>query len=353
MGNKLLFATIAIFLIFTQVNIFIIDRPVWNDTAFTLETIQRMHERGWNFDWKHYDVHPFGYYSVLYVWEYMNPGMTEYHWAEELSVLFGLVFFTLIFLGMRKLFPRYGELAVATMAFFSTYNHYFTEARMYGLVMMLSAILFYLVVVKRLRSRSVVFWAMFVSILFPLVHYLAAIIPPFYVLFHMVLSRVENKEWSLKRKDDRFPLIWVFVGWLVGVVCALTIFLPQRARIDAMWLPQSNVTSWPSSVIFSMLYTEGMDMTWWGTLSYFTIIVLMVLGVVYIYFQLSKGKKDAAVMAMMMGSALMPLIFLAADSITHLYHHRYFLGVIWMFAAVMMTIVWKVVIESFDGCRNE
>jgi hypothetical protein len=334
------------FFLLAQFNIFIVDRPVWIDTAFTMETVNNMRIGGfWNFDWSTYDVHPPIYYTAVYMWMSVNPGLAEHYWAEELSVVFGVLFFVFVYFGMRKLFGLYGELATVSMAFLSTYNHYFTEARMYALVMLLSAILFYLVVVKRLEGHRVLA-AWLVSALFPLVHYFAAIIPPFYVLLHIVMSKMENHQWSLRNMFDNLPILMMIGGWLVGICFALVTYIPQSARIAKMWLPASDVTSWPSAMIFSMLYTEGMDATLWGTAAYFSVLILFGLGAYYIYRQVSKRVPGSEIMGMMLGTAVFPLVFLAVNKWVNLYHHRYFLGILWMFAAVMFTVLWKVVLEE-------
>lgn len=190
--NKwLLVIALVVFLILTQYVIFGISRLAWFDVSFSLETVQHMRENGFrSVDWSQYDVHAEGYYDVLYFWSYLNPGMSVYHWAQELSVVAGLVFFVFAFSSLGRVFGSDGELAAMSLAFFTTYVHYGTEARAYMIVMMLSAIIFW-GVVNEFRGWSFVV-SLVAVVLLPFMNYLAAMAIPFFTVMYIVISRKRN-----------------------------------------------------------------------------------------------------------------------------------------------------------------
>ena len=172
MDKKLLWGTLAIFLVLSQFVIFIVDREAWFDTSFSLETVNAMRE-GKQIDFAAWDVHPPVFYFSLYYWSFLNPGMSEYHWAQELSVLFGLIFFIFAYLSFSKLFGKQGEIAIFLLMACSTYVHYGTEPRSYALILAMSAILLYCVI-RNFEKGWMTATSLVIAFTFPLVHYYAA-----------------------------------------------------------------------------------------------------------------------------------------------------------------------------------
>jgi len=142
--NGYLFLSLALFLILSQIIIFVVDKENWFDVSFTLETVHTMRIDGpQSISFQNYDVHPPTSYYAFYLWSFLNPGLSEYHLAQELSVLFMLGFLYFAYLCLRKLFGSSGEKATVLLALCTTYIHFGTEVRMYSMLFFLSAVVFW------------------------------------------------------------------------------------------------------------------------------------------------------------------------------------------------------------------
>jgi hypothetical protein len=270
--------------------------------------------------------------------------MTEKHWAMEFSVLFGFVFFVALYFSLKRLFGGVGELATATLAFFSAYLNVFTEIRMYSMVLAIAALLFYAVTVKFKGVWTLL--AFNLSMLITVVHYLAALVPLVMLALYIVMMKEERR---LMRNDlKQRPVLWLSMGWLAGVIFGLMFYLPQRARIDQMWIPASGVSSWPSSMIYSIFYTGGMDESVIGTVAF---VFMLATFIAIFYYAFKSEHKRKALLAAMVAVVVLPLLMLAGNPILRLYHHRYFLSVMWLFAAAAAVIGWTVFIDAMNGRR--
>ena len=292
-----------------------------------------------------YDVHTGAYYTTLYWWSYLHPGylnspaigITEYHWSQMLSMTYGVIFFIFVFLGMSKLFGKKGEIATLCMTVCTTYVHYFTEPRMYGLVLALSSIVFYAMINK---FEGKWFWVAAVALfILPFAHYFASMavfVYPFMGYFILRKFGVENKV-ALRR------VISLFVIGLIAIVLAASLFaLPQKSRTVGTWFAPPTITSWPSAVFYAFFMTEGFNPSLWMSLIY----VGFLGGLVWIAWTGfnwigKKMSKEKTVMLFMAMTAILPAAgligapLLGGDGFAHLYHHRFFMVVLWMFAAVL------------------
>ncbi len=324
-------------------NIFFVDREAWFDSSFTLETVHILRTQGYGeIDFSQYDVHSPVYYTTLYWWSYLHPGylnspatgITEYHWAQMLSMVYGIIFFIFVFLGMSKVFGTKGEIATLLLTVCTAYVHYFTEPRMYGLVLALSSIVFYAMINK---FEGKWFWIAAVALfILPFAHYFASMavfVYPFIGYFVLRKFGVENKV-ALKR------VISLFVIGLIAIVLVASLFaLPQKSRTQGTWFKPPNITSWPSAAFYSFFMTEGFQPSFWMSMIY----VCFLGGLVWMAWTGfnwvgKKMTKEKTVMLFMAMTAMLPAIgligapLLGGEGFAHLYHHRFFLVVIWMFA---------------------
>ena len=350
--QKMLVAVaVIVFIVLSQWVIFGIDREAWFDVSFSLQTVHAIDERGLgSIDFTQYDVHPIIYYYMLAGWQKLNPGwMTEYHWAEELSVLCSAGFILIAAITLVVLFGEIGGYAVILLAACTTYLHYGTEPRMYALLLLLSAVMLYAVAVKRMDGR----WAVIAGIaalLLPLTHYLAFMAVPFYAGMHVVLA--------MRRKEKAFDRrIWIFLGLaLVGLLLALHFALPQRARSTGTWFEPPTVDEWPSALMYAMFMVDLYTPT--GVMAFVYMLVYMAFGLLLIglmwlgFRSLKKEMDEQALMMFLMGcTALFPLAGLVSaplfgltsfgQGFAHLYHHRFFLLLTWMFTALVFMLLFR------------
>jgi len=328
MAKFVLVYALVSFLVISQMVIFGVNREVFFDDAFSLQTVHILRTEGISsIDFRHYDVHAPTYYYLLYLWSYLNPGMSDYHWAQELSVLIMMGFLVFVYLGLKKWFGIAGEAAVMPIALCSTYLHFFTEVRMYALTLLFSAIIFYGIAKGKYRLASVC------MILLPLTHYYAAMAIPFYAIFAYVV--IKNTDQKLAE-----DWVWFVVAGVAGILLAGFVYaLPQMQRAGSAFFSISSITSWPSSVLFAFFMTDGVL----PSIPY-TIIYIGILAAIVIFswksFEAISGKFELKklVMVMMGATILFPLITLMFISLTgeyaNLYHHRFFLVITWMFAAI-------------------
>lgn len=331
---------LIVFVALSQWVIFSVHRDTWFDEAFSLETIQKMRGGGVNFS--QYDVHPPIYYYGLYIWSYMNPGVQEDLWAREFSVLIGVVFFIFVFLALKKLFGSAGEAATVMLAASTTYLHYFSEIRMYGLMVMVSAIIFWCVV-NRLRGQYLIV-ALVGVLLLPLIHYFSGMAVFFFVAMY-VLIEADAGRWNWSEREEWWPAAFLLVFGLLGVVIAATQFaIPQAARLVGTWLPAEDITQWPSAVFSAFFFLEENVR---GNLFFAVVYVALLAACVFFAYKafrwmMTFGRRDGQRMwLLVMGLAgLVPVLgLLVLHPLGQLYHHRYFLVVTWMFAAMVYVAV--------------
>ena len=353
--NKILFLTFLVsFLLLSQFIIFEVDREAWFDSSFSLETAYILNTEGFSsIDFRSFDVHPPLYYYVLASWQKINPGMSEYHWAQELSVLIASMFLVLAFIGLTKLFPQYGVYGIIPLVFGTTYLHFATEPRMYIFVFALSALLFTSIMY---RLKGLWMWFATVAVLLlPNFHYLAGMILPVMLLIHLVYN-----------KDDPNKKLhfWLLVlAWVAGILVALNWAIPQRMRTAGTWFQPPTISSWMSAAFYSIFMGDvfASEITWFARI-YFTLFQVLVWTIIFAFaFYIWKRRKQvislsksSSTLLIMMCTAVLPLLALAFLSIGkqltgggafwHLYHHRFFLGLTWMFAAGL-----AVMVASFAG----
>jgi hypothetical protein len=323
----LVYALIS-FLVISQLVIFGINREVFFDDAFSLQTVHILRTEGISsIDFRHYDVHSPTYYYLLWVWSYLNPGITDYHWAQELSVLIMMGFLVFVYLGLKKWFGLAGETAVMPIALCSVYLHFGTECRMYALTLLFSAIIFYGIAKGKYRLASVC------MILLPLTHYYAAMAIPFYAVFAYVV--IKNTDQKLAK-----DWVWFVVAGVAGILLAGFVYaLPQAQRAGSAFFAISSIMSWPSSVLFAFFMTDGVLPSIPYTLIYVGILAAIVIFFWKAFETISnKFELKKAVMVMMGSTIIFPLFVLMFISLTgeyaNLYHHRFFLVITWMFAAL-------------------
>ena len=145
--NKLLLVFALVFFVSTAAYVSIgVDRMAWFDEAFTLETVQLLNS-GVDINFAEFDVHPPAYYVSLASWMSFAPdGLSETQWARFFSIFWGVVFFIFVYLLVRKLqFSSFVAGSVTLlMSLSTTFLHYFTEIRMYGMLLALTSVVIYL-----------------------------------------------------------------------------------------------------------------------------------------------------------------------------------------------------------------
>lgn len=340
LNKRSLYIALAIFLVCTQAMIFVVGQLAWFDVSFSLETVQKLRVDGLSsIDFSQYDAHPPTYYYALYVWSYLNPGLTEYHWAQELSVLFGLIFFTFVWLALTELFGHNGSLATMLLSACSSFIHYGVEARSYMLLLMLSAIILYCIV---MRLRGTFMWvAAICAFLLPMTHYLASMAVIFFTAMVVLVSKSRNS-WSL----DRVGIMVFMIAGMAGMALSAFMYaLPQHARVEGTWFLPSSITSWPSSLMFTMFFTENLSIH----VATFVLIMSIILYLFWKLFRLVKPYMNWVdlVWVLMIATALAPLSYLAIANLlrsmnfSNLYHHRFFLVITWMFAAAAFVALAK------------
>jgi len=335
-----LILAVICFVYLAQVTIFVVKQDTWFDPAFSLETVNAMKTTSIN--WQSYDVNPPVYYYALYGWMKLNPGFLEEYWGRELSALFGTIFIVFAYFALRKLFGKSGEYATIFLALSTTYIEYGVEIRGYALILLLSAIVLWGIAYSREKYYSLYIAALALFIL-PFVHYYAAMATFFFVVVFYVYG------W-----DEFGPTVWFGVALLglmgiIGTGLAYFIFAkPQLVHIVAIW-PDTDFSIFPSALMSSFFYIldvalVGVSTFWWIKLilivMYFaTFILIGFYAYVLMKWLFKKNEqvsKRKAMLMVMSASALFPLtvlIVLSVSKVLPSYHHRYFLVVLWMFAA--------------------
>ena len=212
----------------------IFSRPLWYDEAFAVlfsgEGPQAMSygtllvEQGIAAD-----VHPLGYYTLLWAWQAVAGGSPVS--VRALSVILGLV---LVYLGYRlsrKLFDeRIANVAALTLALSPFQVHYSQEVRMYALlaVLLLGATLAFW---RALEGDSLRYWLAFAVLgaAAQYTHTLAGL-----YLIPLGLTPLWRRQWSKLGKTALAGLlaILLYLPWLI--------YLPsQLSRVRwAYWIPR-------------------------------------------------------------------------------------------------------------------
>jgi len=341
----LLFA-LAIFVILSQWIIFGVAREHWFDVSFSLETVHKMRVEGVSsIDWGSHDVHPPLAYFPFYVWSYFNPGFSEYHWAQELSVVWGILFLGFAWFGLTYVFGRHGAFAVPFLAIGTTYLHYFTEVRMYAFLLLLSVIAFNAAVRK--FEGWWVLWGSLALFAMPLTHYFATMAIPVYVFIGFVLMKRAG-EWDFWDPGSRRRVFFPLIGGLIGLAYALSIALLQRARVDGTWFAAAKVTSWPSAAMYNIFMLEQNDAPAGLFIAMYVLFLALLVFLAWKAFKVISGRTRTSedVLLLLMGSTVMlPLLGLLVapllGGVSNLYHHRFFLVTGWMFAAAVFVLLAK------------
>ena len=341
---KWLVIALSLFLVLTQLNIFVVDAENWFDVSFSLQTAYLLNENGWgSIQFSQYDVHSPVYYYVLAGWQRLNPGLSEYHWARELSVLLGLLFIVFVFFGLRKLYRLSGEIATVFLAACATYVHFATEVRMYMLVLLYSAIVFWAVMhgLERRVHRWLAYGALMLS---TMTHYFAGMMVPFFLVLYFLVMK-KRRLWGIetRRRLVRMAL-WGFAGLLVALCWAI----PQRVRVDGAWFQAPSPLSFISAAFYAFFPMDELMLPLHGvSVAIYVLFVGVVVGLmVYGVWRVFRGvlldrEGVLLLMGMTMLFPLVLLLFLSTlnGSFSNLYHHRFFLVVTWMFAAMLFVLV--------------
>lgn len=352
--KKILAAVITLHIVLSLFVIFVADRELWFDVAFSLETANKLNANGYNsIDFHNYDVHPPTYYYLLSFWQDLNPaGISEYQWAQLLSVLFSVGFLVFVVAAVNKVFGKSNALIIGSFfAISTTYLHYATEVRMYSLVFLLSAMGFYGIIAGgkwRYASLAAI-------LLLPNVHYLAAIASVTMVAAYVLITKGNvtfNKKW-----------LGAFVASLaIGIAFALTYAIPQKLRAAGMWFQTPSFVSIPSSLFYSLFTTNDVAIT-----NAFTIIVFsgFCISLFLFYRKVFRTLQDKSAFTQVKRiwfafalTSIIPILYIIGDNFiirlfgsggfAQLYHHRFFLSVTWMF--VIAYLMW--VIDAFkDNVR--
>lgn len=350
--KKLLLVALALFIALSAWVIHGVSREAWFDVSFSLETVHKMRTEGVSsIDFQHYDVHSPLYYTLLYGWSYLNPGtqsygwypgISEFVWAQWFSVLLMCGFLIFVWLGMRARFGEDGAAVTVLLAMCTTYLHYGTEVRTYALELMLSAMVF-AAVMQWEKSWRWELVGMFGAMLLPLTHYFGVMAPPFFAaLLFIRLAKEKKVAW-------RGGFI-ILIGWVIGLAMALFFAIPQRLRTQGTWFQPPGVESWPSSIFYAFFAMDspiegvvGVAFSW----LYVSFLALMVFLAWKAWRWMQKGDlgEEKKVLIMMGVTALFPLLGLAGapllggEGFSNLYHHRFFLVVTWMFAALVALLI--------------
>lgn len=323
-----LFTALFLFLVLTQVFIFGISRENWFDVSFSLQMAHKINA-GDKIDWSHTDVHPPVYYYVVAGWERLNPGISEFIWLQELSVLFGLGFVISVFLLLSHWFGASGENAAMALSIMTPYLHFGTEGRMYMLLLMISAMVLWL------RSTKQAPWLVYGCLfLVPFIHYFGV----------MIIVMIVAYDFLLEKRFD----IWVWLCGAAGAILSFILFAyPQQHQSAGTWYFVSTITSFPSAMIYTTMLIDdiGNQGRSVSLLLYVGFIAFLLLAM-YLIFRAAKVKdqKNKFVIFMML-SIMAPLILLSLQTvfpnIWRLYHHRIFLPVTWLFSVALFVAVFS------------
>jgi hypothetical protein len=326
--ERVFVAGLVLFFLLGQFIIFFHPRDVWLDEAFSLEVVHKLQYEGLtSISWSSFDVHPPAYYVTLYVWEFLRvPFITESQWGRELSLLAGVFFFIVAFIGLRKYFEE-KELvfSLVAMMFLSAYVYYFTEIRMYAFVLLLAAL--FVAGMSREFAGNWIYAGMAAALLLPLFHYFA--IAGFLYLFVIAVVLL----FSRLREDVKLRSRFILFGVLFALSSAVSVWLmiSQVVRVPRGWLPVAGFSSWFSDVLSGFAYvTAKVVVPTWGFFAVLGLIGFVLFGVVAAFLLLKPGMSVADKFIVLMVAAIAgPLI--AEFLITRFGPQpRYFLVVLWL-----------------------
>ncbi len=325
-------------------------------------------DAGEHIDWSEMDVHPPTYYWYLAVWHKLNPGVDFTQWLRIFSLVLMAGF---VLLAGLWLYRHYEEkpagMTLLLLSIASTYLHYGTEARSYALMLFLVALGinaydWMLIVVDEIywlspKGPLLLFVVLFAILILPNVHYYSGFIGACFICMYVLFRTQIRSGW--KSALVVALVLLVFLG--AGTSNALGLALEQKARGDGMWFQPPSLQSWPSSMIYGWFHLEQVGTTDAPmfyhdivTLSMFLFVVL----ILWFAYRLLKEKRIdnryvfrvsalVALVLPMVGLLLAPL--LGGDGFAHLYHHRFFLVVMWFAFIVVMVelftslkkVVWR------------
>jgi uncharacterized membrane protein len=300
-------------------------------------------------DWAHTDVHPPAYYEILSMWMGMKPQwILEHHWSRMLSAIFGLIFITFAFLSIERLFGMQKAVFVGVLLSISTtVLHYSSETRSYMLLAMLSAIALY-GVVRFTEEREYVWFCVMIAAIYLgiLANYYAALMLPFYFMMLLIVDAKNKQKW-------KYLAAMLFMGTAIVAYVLVTFALPQMGRGEGMWFMPSQLSSYPSSLMFALFQPVLEYMTGVQSVIY---LLFTLAAIVTAYFvvkhlygtEISRAKRFEIAFLF---AAIFPFIGMVAVKLlptgyTHLYHHRFFLDVTWMFAVLVLMKGYEL-IDSF------
>ncbi|MBK8781784.1 MAG: glycosyltransferase family 39 protein [Anaerolineales bacterium] len=194
----------------------IISRPIWYDEAFSVLFSEKgpeamiygtLSETGTGSA----DIHPLGYYSLLWVW--INIFGNSIFAARALSIAISLISLALIYKIAELLFD--GKTALLAAAIFATLPfqvHFAQEIRMYGLLAML--LLLSTFAFLRARADNWKWWGVFAlsSALAQYTHNLAA-----FYLIPLALTPLFQKDWKTLRSLTAAGLVSIimYLPWAI------------------------------------------------------------------------------------------------------------------------------------------
>lgn len=333
-----------LFFMIAQYNIFAVSSELWFDPAFSIETAHRINQ-GDQIFWGAHDVHFPLYYYTLAGWMKLNPGLTEFNWARELSVFFGLIFlvsagyFIFSVFGWKNGIPAFTFLSVGA----TTLQYFTIEPRSY---MALFAMMAYSLVMIKLhvetKDKFYLGLATIAMATFPMWHYFAVMAWPFVLLIWFVFEK------------ERGITIKQFVKKTIPVIAVLAIFLilvmfvaiPQRMRSEGTWFQPPSASSFPSAMFYSAFLVDSMVVE--NSLILSVIYYLFVVFAMYCGYLLYQRLKkfpgtQTNILAIMYMTCVIPLLALLLLSLCsggfcNLYHHRFFLVITWMFPVACLTV---------------
>lgn len=356
-GKIIFVVSVLMFTVAGVTTIVQVDRIAWFDEAFSLETARMVQgyaledESQKQINFHEHDVHPPIYYLKLAEWQSFRPEtVTETHWARLLSLIFAIIFLILCYSILRELqfnsFIAGG--ATFLMSISTTIMHYGTEIRMYMMVVMLCALAVY-AAIRYLNRKHI--WNLYVAgiavFFLPLVHYFGIFAGAFLIGLGMMCLPQKK---DVKKVFERFkPLVKylavILPFYISGSLIAAFMAFDQRSRIANMWFDPSNIGSYPSALLFGFHYTEGFqhEITM-VAISILQIILLIILVIGAIW--LVKKKEfilQEKVMSAFFLCAFVPLIVIVLSKyVLDLYHHRFVLISLWMFALFVYAMAFKI-----------
>lgn len=251
----------------------------------------------------------------------------------ELSVLFGLLFILVVGIALGEIFGMAGSIATLLLSISTTYLHYGTEVRAYMLLILLSSLIF-LGMVKKMRSWYG-FMAVFAAFMLPLVHYFAIMAIPFFMFMFWVIRR-DKSSW------------WIGLAGFTGLLTSLVYLLPQKARTLGTFLQPPTIGSFTSSLFFSLFVGEDQVSSDFPTGLYFSaylLFIIILIGLmafaVHMVWKRRRIKEKEKFLFLMGLTGLAPFFAILIFSFLglSLYHHRFFLVVLWMFAAMLCVLI--------------